>query len=111
MNIRYKSNKLEKMLNTAVAIKKNFGTNAKRVAQRMDDITSSPNLEVLCSIPQANCHPLTGDRKNEWAVDISANHRLIFVIDHDPIPLTNEGSINRIEVTDVQIISAQEDYH
>jgi proteic killer suppression protein len=99
------------MLGTAVAIKKNFGINAKRVAQRMEDITASPNLQVLCSIAPANCHPLSGDRDEQWAVDISANHRLIFVIDQDPIPLTNEGSINRIEVTDIQIISAQEDYH
>lgn len=111
MNVRYKSRKLEKMLSSAVVIKKNFGTNAKRVAQRMEDIASSPNLQVLCSIPQANCHPLQGDRNEQWAVDISANHRLIFKLDHDPIPLTNEGSINRIAITDIEIISAQEDYH
>ena len=99
------------MLSNAVAIKKNFGTNAKRMVQRMEDIASSPNLQILCTIPQANCHPLTGDRNDEWAVDISANHRLIFIIDHDPIPLKEDGSINRIEVTDIEIISAQEDYH
>lgn len=111
MNVRYKSKRLKKILSSAAAIKMNFGTNAKRVAQRMDDITSSPNLEVLCSIPSANCHRLTGDRKDEWAVDISANHRLVFKLDHDPIPLKKEGSINRIEVTNILIISAQEDYH
>jgi proteic killer suppression protein len=111
VEIRYKSNKLEKMLSSAVAIKKNFGTNARRVAQRMEDITSSPNLQVLCTIPQANCHPLGGDRDDQWAVDISANHRLIFKIDQDPIPLKDDGSVNRIEVTEIQIIAAQEDYH
>lgn len=111
MNVRYKSNKLERMLGSAVAIKKNFGTNAKRVAQRMEDITSSPNLQVLGSIPQANCHPLHGDHDGEWAVDISANHRLLFRLDHDPIPQTNEGSINRIAVTDIVVIAAREDYH
>ncbi|OLY94484.1 type II toxin-antitoxin system RelE/ParE family toxin [Cnuella takakiae] len=111
MNISYKTNKLEKLLDGPVAIKKNFGINAKRVAQRLDDIGSAPNLKVLCSIPQARCHPLSGNRDGKWAVDISANHRLIFIIDHDPIPLNDDGTINRILVTDIQIISAQEDYH
>lgn len=111
MNIAYKSNKLKKMLDGAVAIKKNFGSNARRVMQRMEDLESANNLQELCSIPQANCHPLSGNREGEWAVDISANHRLVFIIDHDPIPVTNDGSIDRIQVTDIEIIAAQQDYH
>ncbi len=111
MNIRYRNNKLAKKLESAAAIKKNFGANAKRVSQRMEDIEASPNLKILCSIPQANCHPLTNDRQGEWALDISANHRIIFIIDHHPIPMTADGSIERIQVTDIQIITAQEDYH
>jgi plasmid maintenance system killer protein len=111
VNIQYKGSKLKKMLETPVAIKKNFGNNAKRVTQRMDDIISSNNLFELCSIPAANCHPLSGDRNGEWAVDISANNRLIFVIDQDPIPIKDDGSIDRIKVTDIKIITGQEDYH
>lgn len=111
MNIDYKTNKLRKQLSNLSEIKKHFGANAKRVNQRMEDITASNNLQVLCSIPQANCHPLTGDRAGEWAVDVSANYRLIFTIDHDPVPVKEDGSVNRIMVTDIQIIAAQEDYH
>ena len=111
MNIDFKSNKLRKKLTSVVEIKKAFGVNAKRVSQRMEDITAADNLQVLCNIPQANCHSLSGDKDGEWAVDISANHRILFIVTNDPVPINEEGGINRILVTDIQIISAQEDYH
>lgn len=110
MNIRFKTNKLKKQLSDLREMKKSFGVNAIRVNQRMEDIDAASNLQTLCNIPQANCHPLTGDHKGQWGVDISANHRLIFEIDHDPIPLKADGGINRIQVTDV-IIIGEEDYH
>ena len=47
MNIRYKANKLEKQLTELKEVKKRFGVNAKRVAQRMDDIRAAPNLQTL----------------------------------------------------------------
>lgn len=110
MNIAYSTNRLRKQLSSASEIKKAFGVNAKRVSQRMADITAAPNLAILQQIPAANCHPLTGDRKGEWAVDISANHRLIFEIDHDPMPQNDDGSVNTILVTDIRIIEST-DYH
>jgi len=110
MKIEYKKNKLEKQLSIASEIKKTFGVNAKRVASRLDDIISSPNLKVLIQIPAANCHPLSGDRKGEWALDISANYRLIFEIAHNPVPRTEDGSINTLLVTDICILEIV-DYH
>ncbi len=111
MNLDYKSNKLRKQLTNPAEIQKAFGTQAKKVSQRMDELIASDNLHVLCQIPQANCHALTGNRNGEWAVDISGNHRIIFTIDQDPIPENENGSINKILVTDIRIIAAGEDYH
>ena len=110
MIIEYSKNKLKKQLSTATEIKKAFGVNAKRVKSRLDDIEASPNLAVLIKIPAANCHSLGGDRKGEWALDISANYRLIFEISHDPIPKTEDNSINTLLVTDICIIEIA-DYH
>ncbi len=111
MNLDFKTNKLKKQLTDLAEMKKAFGTSAKKVSQRMEDMLASDNLKVLCQLPQANCHPLTGNRKGEWAVDISGNHRIIFQVDHDPIPEDETGGINRVLVTDIRIISAGEDYH
>ena len=110
MKIKYRKNKLKKQLSNASEIKKAFGINAKRVASRLDDIEASPNLAVLLQIPTANCHPLSGDRRGEWALDISSNYRLIFEITHNPIPETEDGSINIHLVTDICILEIV-DYH
>lgn len=110
MEIEYASNKIRKQFSNATEIKKAFGVNAKRVSSRLEDIRASPNLAVLMQIPAANCHPLTGDRKGDWAVDISANHRMIFEIAHKPIPLKDDGGIDTITVTDI-LITKTEDYH
>lgn len=110
MEISFQTNKLKKQLSNASEIKKTFGVNAKRVATRLDDIISSPNLAVLIQIPAADCHLLTGDRKGEWAVSISGNYRMIFKIAHDLIPTKEDGSINTKLVTDICIIEIV-DYH
>lgn len=110
MEIEYSSNKLKKQLSNASEIKRAFGVNANRVAARMDDIKASPNLAVLMQLPAANCHPLSGNKKGEWAVNISANHRLIFEIANDPIPIKEDNSIDTIKVTDIRILETT-DYH
>jgi proteic killer suppression protein len=110
MEVIYRKNKLKNQLSNASEIKKAFGTNAKRVSSRLDDILSSPNLAVLMQIPAANCHSLTGDRKGEWALDISGNFRMIFEIDHNPIPLTEDGLLNTRLVTKICVLEIT-DYH
>ncbi|WP_025146872.1 killer suppression protein HigA [Pedobacter jeongneungensis] len=110
MEIAYSSNKIKKQLSSPSEITKAFGVRAKKVQSRLDDIIASPNLEVLCQIPAANCHALSGKRSGEWALNISPNHRMIFELDHDPVPKKDNGEINKIEVTDIRIIETT-DYH
>lgn len=110
MQIYYASNRLKKQFSNASEIKKTFGVNAKRVAARLADIESAPNLAMFMQLPAANCHALSGDRKGEWAVTISANYRLIFEIAHDPLPLKENDSVDTIRVTDIRITGTT-DYH
>lgn len=110
MKIVYSSNKVKKKLSSSSEIKKAFGTMAKKVQSRLDDITASPNLKVLMQIPSANCHPLSGNKNGEWAMNISVNHRMIFEINQIPIPRKENGEIETIEVTDIRIIETT-DYH
>lgn len=103
MKVGFSSNRLKRQLSDAAEIKRSFGVNAKRVAQRMAELNAAPNLKVLQQIPAANCHPLTGDRSGEWALDISARHRMIFVIDHDPVPVDEDGVVDCKCVTAIRI--------
>ncbi len=110
MNLEFKTPKLKKALTIAVETQKAYGTMAKKVAQRMAQLDAAPNLASLITIAAANCHPLKGNRKGEWAVDISGNYRLIFEINHNPVPTTDDGSVNTILVTDIRILETT-DYH
>ena len=110
MNIFYQKNRLQKQLSDASEIKKAFGVMARRVSQRLAEINAAPNLAVLMKIPQANCHSLTGDRRGEWALDVSHNFRMIFEIFTDPLPVNEDGTINHELITDICILRV-EDYH
>lgn len=110
MKIRFSNNKLAKQMENATAIKRSFGVMAKKVSMRLDDITAAPNLAILKQLPQAGCHQLKLDRAGEWAVSISGNFRIIFELDHDPVPLKEDGSIDEILVSNI-VITGVEDYH
>lgn len=110
MKITFKTNKLEKQLTEVKEMQKAFGIMAKKVNQRMKELSASNNLEILKTIPAANCHELKGDRKGEFAVDISGNYRIIFESDHNPVPVKDDKSIDCIRITDIKILGT-EDYH
>jgi plasmid maintenance system killer protein len=110
MNIDFGNNKLKKQFSNATEIKKTFGEMARKVAQRMQEMSDASTLAVLMQIPAANCHPLKGDRMGQWAVFVSPNHRLLFEINHKPVPLKADGSVDTTKVTGITII-ATADYH
>ena len=110
MNIDFKTNKLRKILTSALEIQKAYGAMAKKVSQRMDQFYAAPSLADIQANPSANCHRLTGNRQGEWAVDISGNYRLIFEINQNPIPQNEDGSVNTLLITDICILETT-DYH
>ncbi len=110
MQIEYKSNKLKKTLSTPREIMANYGTRAKLVNKRMEELKAVVTLYDLSLIPQANCHLLKANFKGCLAVDISANYRIIFEPDHNPLPTIDDGGLDWKLVTDIKILTI-EDYH
>ena len=84
MEISYKSRKLEKQLTDPNEMIKSFGQLARKVNQRLKDLTDADNLAIMRTIPAARCHELTGGRKGELALDVSGNYRMIFEPLHYP---------------------------
>lgn len=111
MKISYKSRKLERSVATPGAIKTNYGTRAKLVNIRLEELASAKNLETMRNITKANCHELSGNRQGELTVDISGNHRIIFIPDHDPIPLKPDGGMDWLGIAQIIITEIGEDYH
>lgn len=110
MEISYKNRKLEKQLTDPREMAKSFGQLARKVNQRLKDLTDADSLAIMRTIPAARCHELTGDRKDELAVDVSGNYRMVFEPNHNPKPKKDDGGLNWEEVTKIQI-NEIEDYH
>lgn len=110
MKINFKSKKLEKQLTIAKEMQKTFGQMAKKLNQRMKELKAADNLAVMRTITAAKCHELQQDRKGQIAVTVSGNYRLIFIPDHDPVPGKDDGGMDWLAITVIEVIEI-EDYH
>lgn len=111
MNIYFKTKKTEKNFTEDAKMQKNWGIHiTKKLKQRMMEIRASETLEVLCTIPGARCHKLTGKRDNQYAVDLKHPYRLIFEPYHSPMPLLSDGGFDKSKITSILIIEVV-DYH
>lgn len=111
MNLHYKNNKLQKSVASLSAIAATYGTRAKLVNQRKNELQAATTLETMRNLPAANCHELKGNLKGKLAVDISGNHRIIFEPNHDPIPTKADGGLDWQQITEITILAIGEDYH
>ncbi len=91
-------------------LQKSFGEMARKINQRLKELSSADNLAIMRTMPAARCHELTGEHNGELAVDVSGNFRLIFEPYHNPKPQKIDGGLDWEQVTKIQINSI-EDYH
>lgn len=111
MKLLYKNRKLEKSVASLSVIAATYGTRAKLVNQRKNELQAAPTLETMRTIIGANCHELKGNLKGKLAVTISGNHRIIFEPANDPIPTKEDGGLDWKHVVEITIIDIGEDYH
>ena len=110
MKLFCKNRRLEKSMSTLTAIAANYGTRAKLVNQRKNDLAAAPTLETMRTLG-GNCHELTGSLKGKLAISISGNHRIIFEPANDPLPTKEDGGLDWSQITDITILDVGEDYH
>lgn len=112
MDIIFASDKLGKLCNSAVELKKKFGEKkAKKIGQRLYELRAAQILADVSYLPPTRCHLLTGDLAGKFAVDTVHPFRLIFEPAHHPIPHLPDGGIDRSQVTVVRIIDVDRNYH
>ena len=79
MQIDYRTRKLEKVCTIAYEAEKQYGNDmAEKIQQRIDEISAALNVEMMVQFKIGRCHPLKGDRKNQYAVDLVHPYRLVF---------------------------------
>ncbi len=79
MDILYRNKGIEKACTEQKEAVKRYGpNNQKKLVQRLGEIQAANNLETVLKLPAARCHPLSGDLKGLWAVDLAHPFRLLF---------------------------------
>lgn len=79
MEYKARNSKLQKQLTDPRICARTFGTDtAKRIAARIDEIAAATTLNDVSRFPPSRLHALSGDKQGLFAVDVSANYRLLF---------------------------------
>lgn len=108
MEITFADGKIQKLcLQDRIAQKELGQACARKLRSRMDDLMA---VDVLEDLVVGRPHPLKGDRLGQFALDLEGGRRLVFEPANEPIPLYEDGGVNRAKVTQVRIISVV-NYH
>jgi len=111
VRIGFKSGKFAKAANSESLSNRQWGAKrAAKIRQRLVELAAADTLADVSRLPPPRCHQLSENLDEQFAVDISANERLVFAVDHDPIPRRTDGGIDLSKVLAV-IVLRIEDYH
>lgn len=92
MDVIFRTRKLEKQYSKSQEASKAYGSEvARRYVQRVNIIKAARSIEELEELPGLRCHRLKGDRKGQWAINLTGFWRLVFTLQGD------EWQIVRIE--------------
>lgn len=108
MKLSYKSKKLEQSLTEDKRLIKTYGELSKKIKQRIGQLKAADTLSTIAKIPVLRLHPYKGNRMGEWSIDIKDNWRICFEIDHEPIHISNDGSVKLEKVTAIKITSVED---
>lgn len=109
IDIHFGDRRLERDCSSDVRGQRRFGQAWPALRRRLGILAAAPTLAALRGAP-GRCHELTGNLAGSLAVTITANYRLIFRPDHDPLPVTGDGGLSWGEVTRVTVEEVA-DYH
>jgi len=77
--VEYNNKSIEKVCtNASVAVKKYGPRMAELISQRISEITAADSVEQMIQFHIGRCHPLEGNRKDQYAVDLVHPQRLVF---------------------------------
>jgi len=111
MEILFKTRRMQKRMNSEAELVRAYGReNARIIMPRMLVLHAAECLADVSQRPPDRCHPLSGNRKGQYAVDAKHPYRIIMEPANNPIPLLEDGSIDTERVTSIRILEVK-DYH
>lgn len=109
MDISFKTKKLQKLCSTRKEILKQFGqVKGKKLMRRMSELNAAITLSEISYLPPPRLHELTGKRKGQFSVDLEHPYRLLFMPDNEPVPIKEDGGIDKTRVHKIKIIEIED---
>ena len=79
MEVTYKNNKIGKICTDAKTAERAYGREmADKIHQRIDELHAADTVEMMIQWHIGRCHPLTQNRKGQYAMDLIHPFRLVF---------------------------------
>ena len=104
MKIVFASERLRKLCNRQQMLIRRYGDqNARVIRRRLDDLAAAECLADMRRLP-GRFHPLTGDRKGQYSLDLKHPLRLILEPADEPPVLLEDGSFDLKSVQVVRIV-------
>ena len=96
MLIEYNSRTIERVCTDAAVAERKYGRKmAEKIQMRLDQIQAADSVEMMIKFQIGRCHPLKGNRKEQYAVDLVHPYRLVFEKKNNEIRI-----VNVIEIVD-----------
>ena len=96
MEVRFKTNKLQKQYENSKDATKAYNEDvAKKYVQRVNILKIAKSFDDLYKIPQLKFHPLTGNRKGEFAISLTGFYRLIITNDGDTFDIAKIEEVSK----------------
>ena len=90
MKVTYKNKRIEKVCTNAVEAEKKYSREmAEKIQSRIDLIEAAESIDMMVQYRMGRCHPLQGNRKGQYAVDLVHPFRLVFEVHEDEIQIAN----------------------
>lgn len=105
MEIFFRNKKLQKICNEEKVMVKKLGDQmSSKLKQRLFELVAADCLADISHLPPPRLHELSGNRKEQYSVDLNHPFRLLFIVANNPIPYNKTGGIDRERVSQIEII-------
>lgn len=96
MEVRFRTKKLEKQYQNHKEAERAYGQEvARKYIQRINIVKQARNIEELKALPGLRCHPLKGNRRGQWAINLTGFYRLIFTLEGETLEIAHIEEVSK----------------
>jgi len=109
VEVSFNGPRLQKVCSSEKALVRKYGAEvARKVQLRLTQLDAAETLEDMRTLP-GRCHELKGERRDELAVDLHQQYRLVFRPAGEP-PTKADGGLDWSVVSEI-VVTEIVDYH